>query len=196
MPDQKICVAILAAGSARRFGGGKLDADCAGKSVGQWVIDAVHEAGLAAGICVTGPDAPTFAQGAKGWALVTNPNPSAGLGSSLAVAAGEAAKMGADSLLVVLADMPLLNAGFLRDLASEQAPAATDYGPGRVGVPALFPARLFDQLRGLTGDRGAALLLASLPDCKRLKPPADMLMDIDITSDIGRAEDALKTRQA
>ena len=36
-----VFVAVLAAGRASRFGGGKLDADLAGKPVGQWVLDAV-----------------------------------------------------------------------------------------------------------------------------------------------------------
>lgn len=192
----KICVAVLAAGSARRFGGGKLDAKCAGRPVGQWVIDTVQEAGLEAGLCITGPQPPSFAQRAKGWHLVTNLEPSAGLGSSLALAAERAGEMGADSLLVLLADMPLVSADFLADLARQKTPAGTDYGSERIGVPALFPARLFGQLQGLTGDRGAALLLSSLPDCKRLKPFAEMLMDVDIASDITLVEEALLARRS
>ena len=37
-----LAVAILAAGSARRFGGGKLDADCAGQPLGAWVLAAAR----------------------------------------------------------------------------------------------------------------------------------------------------------
>ena len=46
MPDSAPLVAVLAAGAASRFGGGKLDAMLAGKRVGQWVLDAVAAAGL------------------------------------------------------------------------------------------------------------------------------------------------------
>ena len=49
-------VAVLAAGSATRFGGGKLEAICAGKPLGRWVLDAAEAAGLQPGTIVAGPD--------------------------------------------------------------------------------------------------------------------------------------------
>ena len=38
-------VAVLAAGRGKRFGGGKLEATCAGKPLGRWVLDAVRKRG-------------------------------------------------------------------------------------------------------------------------------------------------------
>lgn len=192
MADALICVALLAAGNARRFGGGKLDADCAGKPLGQWAMRAVEAAKIGPQICITGPDAPEFLDGADNWQSVTNSDPSRGLGSSLALAAEKAEEMGADSLLVLLADMPLVSEEFLADLAAQKAPAATEYGSGRLGVPALFPAQIFNELQTLTGDRGAAHLLTSLPDCARMKPPENMLVDVDTLEALQRAAALLR----
>ena len=77
-------VAVLAAGRGTRFGGGKLEAMCAGRPLGRWILDAVVEAGLVRGVIVTGRDAADFADG---WTRLINPEPEAGLGSSLALAA-------------------------------------------------------------------------------------------------------------
>ena len=46
-------VAVLAAGRGTRFGGGKLEAMCAGRPLGRWILDAVVEAGLVRGVIVT-----------------------------------------------------------------------------------------------------------------------------------------------
>lgn len=148
---------------------------------------AVEAAKIGPQICITAPQTPQFLDGADNWQFVTNSDPSRGLGSSLALAAKKAEEMGGDSLLVLLADMPLVSEDFLRELAAQKPPAATEYGSGRLGVPALFPARLFKELQTLSGDRGAAHLLASLPDCARLKPPENMLVDVDTPEALQRA---------
>lgn len=181
----------MAAGRASRFGGGKLDALCAGKPVGSRVVEAIAAAGLSPGICVTGLRAPRFLDGAQGWKRVINPDPNAGLGSSIALAARVASGEGAAALLIVLADMPLVPPYLLRALARSPAPAASDHGGGRPGVPALFPAALLDALERCEGDRGAAQILAQLPDCILLPADPGSLLDIDRPEDLARAEAAL-----
>src|SRR5690606_38783959 len=47
-----------------------------------------------------------------------------------------------------------------------------------IGVPAIFPARLFDQLKGLTGDAGAKSLIQKVPDRITL-PLTAAAVDID-----------------
>src|SRR5690606_31154752 len=93
-----VCVAVLAAGLATRFGGAKLDAPCAGKPLGRWALDAVADAGLKPGLLVTGPDGASFG---AGWTMVINPQPAAGLGSSLALAASLAMASGKETMLVL-----------------------------------------------------------------------------------------------
>ncbi|AKH44212.1 CTP:molybdopterin cytidylyltransferase MocA [Altererythrobacter atlanticus] len=186
---EKPHVVVLAAGRATRFGGGKLDAPCAGKRLGQWVLDAVAEAGLAPGAIVVGPDVPAFARAAPGWRLLVNPQPEAGLGTSLALAARDALSRRDDApMLVLLADMPLVPPGLIAGLAGANAPAAIRHETGRPGVPALFPASLLPQLAQLGGDRGAASLLAGLDELTLLDPPESALLDIDRPADLARAE--------
>src|SRR5690606_25378401 len=93
-------VAVLAAGLGTRFGSGKLEAECAGKPLGRWPVEAVEAVGLGPGVIVTGPDGVSFA---PGWKALANLRPEAGLGSSLALAARHALAQDAAALLVLLA---------------------------------------------------------------------------------------------
>lgn len=186
---------MLAAGRGTRFGGGKLDAPCAGKPVGRWVLDAVAAAGLAPGVCVVGPDLPRYLADAPGWTMAINPRPEDGLAGSLAIAAHHAEPRDAAALLVVLADMPLVTPALLRQLASQPGPAATDRGSGGPGVPALLPRMLFANLARAHGDRGAASLLATLPGLTLVSPPPETLIDVDTPADLARAAVILYARQ-
>ena len=175
-------VAVLAAGRATRFGGDKLEAMCAGKPLGRWALDAVEAAGLKPGLIVTGPQGASFAEG---WTRVLNPEPEAGLGSSLALAATLALTGGREALLVLLADMPLVTAAYLRALAAAPAPAATRYPDGHAGVPVLLDRGLIGAAARLTGDRGAGPLLV---EAALLDPPAGMLRDVDTAENLAKVE--------
>lgn len=183
-PDRPL-VAVLAAGRATRFGGGKLEAPCAGKPLGRWVLDAVAEAGLSPGVLVTGPGG-TIA--AESWHLLVNPDPAEGLGSSLAIAAREALERGAGAMLVLLADMPLVSPAYLRLLAAAPAPAASAQADGRPGVPALLDRPLLERAAALTGDRGAGPLLAQ---ARLFDAPPGTLFDVDTREDLAQAARAL-----
>jgi len=192
--ERNLLVAVLAAGSASRFGGGKLDADCAGKAVGQWVLDTVTEAGLAPGVLVVGPVAPAFAIAASGWTLLPNPSPENGMGSSLALAAAMARQQGFD-LLVLLADMPLIEAHYLKKLGELSGLVATGYPAARPGVPARFPWAMLDSVGELSGQRGAGKLLSQAQDIAILEPPAGSLHDIDSAQDLATAARILAARR-
>lgn len=191
-PDAAPLVALLAAGRSRRFGGGKLDAPCAGKRLGQWSVDTAADAGFAPGVIVTAPEPPVFAGEAAGWSLISNPHAETGIASSLACAAREAAARGAHVLLVLLADMPLIPARLLRTLADSETPAATRYPHGRPGVPALIPGSLYPALMALTGDHGASAVLAAEPDLVLIEAQPEWLLDIDTAEDLVRAEAILR----
>ena len=175
-------VALLAAGRGTRFGGNKLETACAGKPLGRWAIEAIEEAGLGPGTVVTGPEGASFA---PGWTTLVNPAPEEGLGTSLALAARATLEAGADTLLVALADMPLMTSGYLRELAETPAPAATRQSDGRAGVPALLGRALIERAARLTGDRGAGQLLGG---ATLLDPPPAMLRDVDTPEDLAEVE--------
>ena len=179
-------VAVLAAGSATRFGGGKLEAICAGKPLGRWVLDAAEAAGLQPGTIIAGPDGVSFADA---WTVIVNPTPEAGLGSSLALAAQHAADE--QSLLVLLADMPLVTPAYLRELASATAPAAARYPEGHAGVPALLDRALIERAATLSGDHGLGPMLRA---AKLLDPAAGILRDVDTPDDLAEVERQLLAR--
>lgn len=180
-------VALLAAGRSTRFGGAKLEALCAGKPLGRWAVEAAESAGLGRGVVVTGPEGVSFA---RGWTKLTNPRPQDGLGTSLAIAARHALDEGRGTMVVMLADMPLVLPGLLKLLAGAPAPMAFRYRTGQPGVPALLDRRLMAAAAGLAGDRGLAPLLRDVSTL-----PAGMtLFDVDTPEDLAEAERQLSAR--
>jgi molybdenum cofactor cytidylyltransferase len=184
----KPAVAVLAAGLGTRFGGDKLEAMCAGKPLGRWAIEAVEAAGLGPGTIVFAGELPSYAEG---WHHIVNGAPEEGLGASLGGAAFFALESGATEMLVLLADMPLVRADYLRELAEQSAPAASRYPDGHAGVPALLDRALMEDAIGLTGDRGAGPLLSG---ARLLDPPPGMLRDVDTAEDLAEVERELLLR--
>jgi molybdenum cofactor cytidylyltransferase len=188
-----LAIAILAAGSASRFGGGKLDAELAGKPLGRWALRAacgVEHERLAV---VVGGTVPAFAR-AAGCELLVNDRAGEGLGTSAALAAKWAGESGSDALLIVLADMPLVSRDTLAGLgraASEGTPAAVVYAAGP-GAPAAFPAALFAHLEALTGDTGAAHVLRGRSDVMLVQTAPDELLDVDRSGDLAEIAKLLR----
>lgn len=174
-----LAIALLAAGGATRFGGGKLDAMVAGKPLGRWALDAARAMPHDRLAVVVGNATPAFARGCE---LLVNERAAEGLGTSAALAARWAA--GSDALLLMLADMPLVSPETLGKLISAGGPAAVHYPGGRPGAPACFPAALFPALEALTGDSGAAHVLRGLPTVTLIEAPADEWRDVDRPEDL------------
>jgi CTP:molybdopterin cytidylyltransferase MocA len=169
-----LAVAILAAGGATRFGGGKLDADCAGRPLGRWALKAALALPHERLAVVVGETVPEFALGCE---LLVNQRAAEGLGTSAALAARWAA--GSDALLIMLADMPLVSVETLGRLTEASGPAAVAYPGNRAGAPACFPAALFPALGALTGDSGAAQVLRGLDGVRLVEVAAEELRDVD-----------------
>ena|SRR3990167_4557243 len=81
-----LAIALLAAGEARRFGGGKLDADLRGKRLGRHSLDAALALDQGPVLVVIGDPAPAFAREAGDVELLVNRNAAEGLGTSVALA--------------------------------------------------------------------------------------------------------------
>ena len=186
-----LAVAILAAGGARRFGGGKLDADCAGKPLGQWALEAARALDPDALGLVVGEDVPQFAGTAE---LVRNPYAAHGLGTSASAAARWAIEREADALLVMLADMPLVSRATLRSLIEGDRPSAAAYPGGKPGVPACFPAAMLPKLAGLGGEEGAAALLRGRKRVRLVPVGPDELRDVDRPGDLADIAAILSAR--
>ncbi len=188
-----VAVALLAAGAARRFGGGKLDSPCAGRPVGARAAAALAEVGGAARLVVVPPAAPAFVDALKGWHRATNPDPDAGLQGSIAVAARFASDHGFDRLVIALADMPLVPAAHFARLVEAEGIAFTRYPDESRGVPAAFPLRCFAALVALP--EGGAANHAWGEAITLLDPPhADALCDVDTPEDLAAVEALLRAR--
>lgn len=182
-------VAILAAGSGERFGGGKLDAELGGKALGQYALDAAIAFGAGPPAIIVGNPAPRFASEAAriGQAvLVENLDAASGLASSINCAASYASERGTKGLMLMLADMPLVAPETLQALlaACGDAPSAVTYPDGSPGIPACFPASHCAKLTCLKGSGGAKNYLQSLDNITLVQVDHRQLLDIDTRNDL------------
>jgi molybdenum cofactor cytidylyltransferase len=118
--------------------------------------------------------------------LVDNPDAESGMASSLVAALTLAAD--SDAIVITVCDQPAVTADHLRALVAAwhstgSSIVASSYA-GIRGVPTLFAAAHFPELRQLSGDRGAGLLLARHPESVHLIPLPGGELDIDTPADL------------
>lgn len=165
-----ITILLLAAGRSHRFGPAcKLQAVHRGKPLIRHTADAIVDAGFPA-IAVVSDSA--VADLLPEFRIVY----STGL-QSQSLRDG-LAEVTTSRVLIVLGDMPNVDAALLRRIAAETAPAGTTDG-GPLGPPASFDRSMFAALQDLAGDRGARSLLRGLTDVRSVHVAAEALKDID-----------------
>lgn len=150
--DPSIAVALLAAGRGERFAGDKLAAELGQRPVWQWAAEAAVRAGFVTHFVVTSDHSAQLFSGTS-WQIAVNGSASEGLASSIRCAAQAARDC--SRLVLLLADMPFVEATHLRSLALGDGAVFTRYPDGRFGNPAGFPAAMFARLGSLRGDQGA-----------------------------------------
>lgn len=184
MAERRVFMAVLAAGSSRRFGeDDKLAARFRGKRLGEHICDNAPMDRIAAGSAVviaSRTDHPCREAWEKaGFQIALNARAQGGMGTSVALAALLAQKWDCDALLIALADMPLVPRAHLVALieacrTGADAVCSTD-GKTRT-PPAIFGRDHLAALARLNEDVGARALLE---DAKTLACPAGWLIDID-----------------
>jgi molybdenum cofactor cytidylyltransferase len=177
-------VAVLAAGKAMRFGAPKLSQPCAGKPLGRWALDVAID--TKAPVIVVAATAADWMHG-PGCEVVLNHSATSGMASSVRLAAECAQRRNADTLLLLLADMPLVGPALVDELVQGDIPAACLYPDRHVGVPAALPASLFPKILKLAGDRGAGYVLQGLDGLRIVSTPPSALLDVDTPEDLERA---------
>ena len=186
-PDSLFTV-ILAAGAATRFGSTKQLATIDGEPLIRRAIRVAENVSRDRLIIVLGHDAAAVHEAAQPHAgfVVVNERYRDGMASSLARGLS-ALPDSAAGVLVLLCDQPLVSDAELLRLQSawRENPAriaACQYADS-VGVPAIFPRRLFGDIGKLSGDTGArGLIQRELPAVTLVDCPA-------AAADIDRAED-------
>lgn len=191
--DRGIAFALLAAGSSRRAGGGKLGFLLENKPLLLWSAEAAERAGFQTRYFIVASEAlPDAGLAAKGWTHVINREAGSGIASSIRAAAHAA--HGCERLVIALADMPFVTPAHLRALALSRGPAFTRYPTGRNGVPAGFDRDDLVRFDRLEGDAGAASLAWN--SAVSVAPAAqEELRDIDTLQDLENARDFVRMRQ-
>jgi molybdenum cofactor cytidylyltransferase len=181
----RIAAIVLAAGRSTRMGAqNKLLADIGSKPMVRHVVETVLASRAAPVLVVTGHMAgdvtPVLAK--LDIVIVENPDFATGLASSLK-AGIEALPDTCDGALIVLGDMPRIEASHIDRLLEAFAPDTiiVPTHEKRIGNPVLWPAHYFPELLQLEGDAGARRLLDIHADRVRKVPLATdaIFSDID-----------------
>lgn len=181
---------VLAAGSASRFGGGKLLADFRGRPLLHGALAAAQ--GVGAVTVVTGADAQAVAACARAFdpdlRVIHAPDHTQGMAASLRAGVASLPQdiVGA---FIFLGDMPRVPRAVLAALAqavAAGAPAAAPVFGGRRGNPVVLGRALFGEVAALTGDVGARPILQALGSRVALVEASDdgVLFDVDEPGDL------------
>jgi molybdenum cofactor cytidylyltransferase len=171
MPNSRPTVLVLASGRGERYlaSGGithKLQADLCGKTVLQHTLDAVTASGL-------------------NWHLEDAGHP--GMGDSIASAVR--ATRSAPGWLILPADLPLIQAATLLQIATAALPCdvLVPTHAGQRGHPVRFSPACGDALAALAGSKGAASVVKCFQSAELAVDDAGCVMDIDTVADLERA---------
>jgi molybdenum cofactor cytidylyltransferase len=188
MRGDPIIGVLLAAGSASRFGGGKLLAALPdGTPIGLAALHCLASAvdGVVA-VVRPGDDALAAAMAARGARVTECPHASDGIGASLAW--GVRATPVAAGWLIALADMPWVQPATLSAVVDALRGGATIAAPshlGRRGHPVGFAAALYGELIALSGDEGAKAILGRHSPVLIETRDGGVLRDVDTRQDLG-----------
>ena len=121
--------------------------------------------------------------------VIDNKDWAAGMGSSLAKGVKSMLKHSdPDGILVLLADQPLIDAEYLSTLiqtfnTGSKSIVGTQYTLDKIGVPAIFAKKYFEELCNLNNDTGAgSIIKANTEDTLGLDPKGKEA-DIDTKDD-------------
>ena len=187
----RVAAIVLAAGQARRFGGGKLRATIDGRPILQHVLDSLTSAGIPDPIVVVDPR--SGVDPAVDWSLtrrVDNEDPGRGLATSLRLGWAAALEDAPDvvAVVVVLGDQPLLDPGVVRTMVAAPLDPHRPVIIARHADGARNPVRLELEAAPLVaaaaGDRGLGAMLDARPDLVRSIEVEVGNPDIDSRSDL------------
>jgi len=185
-------VVVLAAGASRRLPGPKQLLRYRGVSLLRRAAQTAVAAACGPVVVVLPADAPALRAELAGLParIVENAAAARGLSTSLRCGLEALLPEAPDAVLFMACDQPLLTPDTLRHLVAAFAegapPAVACEYEGTVGVPALFGPALFDELRGVSGDRGARQVLQRHRVETVRVPFEPAALDVDTPGDVAR----------
>ena len=182
---EKTVLLLLAAGRSERFGDlDKLEQEFLGKPLAFHVVTALEEVPFLERIVVKNGTDLDFE--ARGYRVIHNEQPEIGMSNSVKLGVKCALALGADAVMIALADMPRVTATHvfrLLDAADGPDAVIASSDGEKPCPPAVFGADQFEALLMLEGDKGARAMVAA---GKHVIAPAHELLDIDRPEDLER----------
>ena len=197
-PGTGVVAALLAGGAGVRFdhpdGSHKLasrlgaTATEPAESVFERALRHIRDAGVGQIVIVTGSWSPTpeqIGEHVAGVTIVANPRWAEGQITSVRTALDAAAALGADRIVIGLADQPFVTPDAWRTVASAPGPITVATYAGRRGNPVALDRSVWHLLPE-HGDEGARALMRIRPDLVREVACSGSPADIDTAEDFRR----------
>ncbi|HVP68425.1 MAG TPA: NTP transferase domain-containing protein [Anaeromyxobacteraceae bacterium] len=184
---------LLAAGSATRMGRNKLLLEIDGESLVRRAAKRAIDGGLAPVLVVLGHDAARARRALEGLPCQAVVNEDWASGQSASLSAGVSALPGdATAAVVLLADMPLVDAAMIRAVVARHLETQASLVAARYGTttapPILYARSLFPELVGGSGEgRGREVVRRHGGRAQYVDFPEAALADVDFPEDLERA---------
>lgn len=191
MPEPVVFAIVLAAGTSSRFGSSKQLTEFDGDTFAARAVRLAESVCGELTVLVVGCEWQKVLAACtplRGF-FVRNDNYESGMAGSIGCAVKSVAR-GADAVLLLLADQPLISAEHLMNLIGDRRPdeVIVSEFAGVRGPPIIFPAQCFDKLMNLQGDRGARSILGDTELSVRGVRFDAAAIDIDTPEDFARLQ--------
>lgn len=184
----KTAIVILAAGKSSRMGRAKQLLAIGNKTLLVLAVESAMQSKADKTYCVLGAHFEAIQKSIEHYSveIIMNANYHLGLSSSIIAGLKHLEDQHYDSILIMLADQPKVDANYLNQLIEEsiKQPSkiiASSYS-GLSGVPAVFPKIYYNELLNLKGDKGAKVFLNS-SKTEVIQIDSIPLIDIDTADD-------------
>lgn len=184
MSASSIAAVVLAAGASERMGLRKQTLGYRNSTMVRAVLDAALGAGLDPVVLVAPPDDASLEGAAAGLAVDVVVNPDPGRGNLSSLRCGVAVIGDADAIVLLLADMPQVDAAIIGALAARWQidrpyAAVCEYRDG-VSHPFLLSRQAARDLDDLDGSKPLWRLLVEAPPAPVLRVPFDQDAPLDV----------------
>jgi molybdenum cofactor cytidylyltransferase len=198
MARDRVAGVVLAAGLSSRMGRNKMLIEVGGQPLIRRAVATALEAALDPVLVVLGHESESVRAALLGLSCTQVVNPEYARGMNISLRAGiRALPEDATAAVVMLGDMPLIDASMIRALAAAfrrgSAPLVISTYDGVVAPPILYGRALFPELGELDAEScGKKVVKAHRAQAIELAWPKDALTDLDHPEDIERVRARLE----